>query len=197
MEIPKNTINLAGRGIVYNELADRQYGSLRIDDVIELLHKKKDTFTHLNLSNNILSDEAMGSLVTELKNHLFLEEIDLSHNLITEYGFQQLKPLLLLPNLRVLKIRKNYGPCDQTIEKLRQEMIRCHNINIDCNRPPKNNNKKLLPVSGKDLFMREKITELKNIWQNLPKDEKNKWEQRLFVINSDYAETSKKIYIWT
>ncbi len=64
----------------------------------------------------ILSDEGIKHLVTELKNHLLLEELDLSDNKMSNNVFLELNPLFSLPNYRLLKFTKNYGPDDETIQ---------------------------------------------------------------------------------
>jgi hypothetical protein len=122
-------LDLSSQNIVYDDLGDdissdaassdsnpsRPYC---IRDVVSYLKKIKGTFKKINLSRNILSDEGLLVLVSELKDHDELEEIDLRENMISDIGLRNAKDLLKLPKLRVLYLSGNYGPSEETITEL-------------------------------------------------------------------------------
>ncbi len=119
-------INLANCNIVYAELGksvQAQSGFIKdvrlVKDVVECLHSMKGTFTKLDLSNNLLSDEGLSAVAAELKEHTDLVEINLCNNKISDKGLQSyLKWLLLLPHLKMLDISQNFGPSDETLNVL-------------------------------------------------------------------------------
>ncbi len=119
-------IDLSNCNIVYSELGKSVHaksGFLKevrlVKDVVECLHSMKGTFTRVNLSNNLLSDEGLSVLAAELKEHEDLEEIYLCNNKISDKGLERsLKQLLLLPHLKILDISQNYGPSTKTLQVL-------------------------------------------------------------------------------
>ena len=78
----------------------------------------KGTFTRIDLSNNLLSDEGLLVLVSELKDHTDLTEINIGKNKISDIGLLEAKELMDLPNLKTLYLFGNYGPSEKTIDKL-------------------------------------------------------------------------------
>src|SRR3546814_9629550 len=77
----------------------------------------RGTFTHLNLANNLISDEGVEVLINELKTHELLEELNLSDNKISNKGLADLSILVKeLRKLRCLNISKNYGPSQEILE---------------------------------------------------------------------------------
>ncbi len=122
-------IDLSGQNIVYDELGDdirSETSSLSgevavpqlISKVIIYLRGMKDTFIRINLSNNLLSDEGLVTLVSELREHQNLEEIDLRENRISDVGLRKVQDLMRLPKLKCLCISENYGPSEDTITDL-------------------------------------------------------------------------------
>lgn len=123
------SLNLSSSNIVYNDLGEEIRSESRLDntrprlisDVIIFLQNMRGTFTHLNLANNLLSDEGVNVLVKELENHPLLEEINLSRNMISDAGLKALIPLVHgLKHLIKLNITKNYGPGEETFLKIKQ-----------------------------------------------------------------------------
>lgn len=123
-------IDLSDHNIVYDELGDDIYSEAPsgegnesaptlIGDVVKSLNKMKGTFTRINLSKNLLSDEGVLVLVEELKNHSDLKEIDVRENMISDLGLRKTRELLMhLSNLSTLYLSGNYGPSEETITYL-------------------------------------------------------------------------------
>jgi hypothetical protein len=123
------SLDLSNQNIVYDDLGDDISSDTRsfdsdlsrsrcIRDVVRDLNKRKGTFRKINLSRNILSDEGLLVLVTELKAHVELEEIDLRENMISDIGLRKAKDLMKLPKLKVIYLSGNYGPSEETITEL-------------------------------------------------------------------------------
>jgi Leucine-rich repeat (LRR) protein len=122
-------IDLSGQNIVYDALGDDIHSEARsladsvglpqlIRDIVGYLKRMKGTFTRINLSNNLLCDEGLSVLVSELKDHGDLEEIDLRDNGISDIGLRKAQDLMKLPKLRSLYLSENYGPSEETLAAL-------------------------------------------------------------------------------
>jgi len=122
-------LDLSYQDIVYDDLGDdicseensssgSNVGTSRprlIRDVVSYLRHMKGTYKRIDLSNNLLSDEGLLILVSELKGHDCLEEIDLRKNEISDIGLRGAQDLMKLPKLRRIHLSGNYGPSEETI----------------------------------------------------------------------------------
>lgn len=123
-------IDLSNKNIVYDELGKEYYskshpntfGPRPLKDMIQSLERMKGTFTKLDLSNNNVSNEGLKSLVNTLENYDKLEELNLSRNNINDSGFKLLIPLFKLPNFKRLNVSGNFGPKEETLSFLEENI---------------------------------------------------------------------------
>lgn len=121
-------LNLSSRGIAYDDLGDDIHSddsSLSSDgspwlvrDLISYLERLRGTFTRIDLSNNLISDERLVTLVPELARHKNLEEINLGENKISDLGMRVEQDLLKLPKLKWIDFSGNYGSTEETMSHL-------------------------------------------------------------------------------
>ena len=74
-----------------NSLQISYYSSLKT--IIEYIKSLKNTFEHLDISDNFLGDAGLIELIKELKNHKFLKSLNVSNNYISEHTLKFLTNL--------------------------------------------------------------------------------------------------------